>query len=412
MSNPLAIAAVTAALRNLLSQSFNSDPEFAALTGLSGIEVTVRPPDKARSGLEAKTQVNLFLYAATPNAAWRNSDLPRQVRPGETGLPPLSLDLSYLLTAYGANDEDVNGHKVLGWAMRLLHDTFALTPAQLQAAVPGSDVHLQVERVRLTPVTLSGEEMSKLWTSLQANYRLSTAYQASVVLIESARPSRTPLPVLTRGPADAGVAVQPSLLPPFPTLESVQATNRQPAAALGDTLTFSGHHLDGDTVALSFSHPRLPSPLTIPALAGATAVSVQAHLPSDPVNWPAGLWAVTALVTRAGQTHVSNALPLALAPAPTGLPLAVARDGDGDAIISLGSSPQARLDQRVTLLLGSQEVLAQPRLAQAAPLQFIVRAATPGVYRVRLRVDGVDSLLIDYTAAPPAFRPDQQVTIT
>ena len=53
-------------------------------------------------------------------------------------------------------------------------------------------------QIRITPEPLTVDEMSKLWSSFQKEYRMSTAYQASVVLIESDRRARAPLPVLTR----------------------------------------------------------------------------------------------------------------------------------------------------------------------------------------------------------------------
>ena len=55
-----------------------------------------------------------------------------------------------------------------------------------------SELADQVEQIRLTPETMSLEEISKLWGAIQSHYRPTAAYQASVVLIESRRlgPSR------------------------------------------------------------------------------------------------------------------------------------------------------------------------------------------------------------------------------
>ena len=44
-------------------------------------------------------------------------------------------------------------------------------------------------------------------------------------------------------------------------------------------------------------------------------------------------------------------------------------------------------------------------------MTFTVTGATPGTYPVRLRVDGVDSLLIDATTVPPVYDPSQVVVI-
>jgi hypothetical protein len=168
---------------------------------LNGTVVTALPPDEA-ANLSHTRQVNLFLYQVSPNAAWRNMDMPRQTRPGESGQPLLPLTLYYLLTAYAReNPEDTAfiGHRLLGRAMSILHDRPLLDKDEIQDALPGNDLHKQVERVRLTLQPFSLEEMSKLWTAFQTQYRLSAVYEASVVLIESTRPARTPLPVLRRG---------------------------------------------------------------------------------------------------------------------------------------------------------------------------------------------------------------------
>jgi hypothetical protein len=180
MSNSLAIAAVTAALRNLLDRGLNAE--------LPGTRVTTRPPDKARDAA-AGNQVNLFLYQTLPNAAWRNIELPPPGGVPAGGPPPLALNLYYLLSAYGQGDDDSGpySHRLLGEAMRLLHEHSVLDPAALRHALPGSDLHEQAERVRVTLQPLSLEEMNRLWGLFQTQYRISVAYEVSVVLIASAR---------------------------------------------------------------------------------------------------------------------------------------------------------------------------------------------------------------------------------
>ncbi|MFQ5927043.1 MAG: DUF4255 domain-containing protein [Terriglobia bacterium] len=406
MSNSLAIATVTATLRNLLMQGVTAD--------LPGTSVTTSPLDKARDGNDNGNQINLFLYQTVFNAAWRNMDMPRQVKPGETGQPPLPLTLYYLITAYGQNDDDTLSHRLLGRTMNILHDHPVLGAAEIEAALPGNDLHEQVERVRITPEPLSLDDMSKLWNAFQTQYRISAAYQVSVVLIESSRLARTPLPVLTRGPGDEGVTAQPDLMPPFPTLESVRAPNQQPSARLGDVLTISGHHLDSDAIVVRFMNPRLAAAIEVPPLPGPTSTEITVQLPDDPANWPAGFYTLAAVISRAGQVdRTTNELPFALAPRiTTAPPITVARNAAGDASITLTCSPQVRSAQRAALLLGDREVLAQSHPVQTDTLTFLVTAAPVGEHLVRLRVDGVDSLLVDRTVTPPVFDPTQKVTIS
>ena len=208
MSNELAIAAVTATLHNLILNVSQN-------TGLSGASITTKPPDKARD--EAINQINLFLYQVLPNAAWRNMDIPQRVKSGETSMPPLALNLYYMVTAYGDGDNDVFGHLLLGHAMRILYDNSVLGPDEIKTALASAPYNLggdnselqnQVERVRITFQPLSVEEIFRLWSGFLTQYRVSVAYEVAVVLIESKQTARTPLPVLTRGKDDRGIAAQ------------------------------------------------------------------------------------------------------------------------------------------------------------------------------------------------------------
>src|SRR4051812_26581922 len=105
MSSALAIAGVTAVLRDLLNDGLvNGD-----VTGALGTSVLVTglPPDRvgeAGNG-QIPTQLNLFLHQVTHNAAWRNATLPDRDRDGNRrSNPPLALNLHYLVTAYGAEE--------------------------------------------------------------------------------------------------------------------------------------------------------------------------------------------------------------------------------------------------------------------------------------------------------------------
>ena len=403
MSNSLAIATVTATLAKLITDGVKDLP---------GANVTTKPLDKAHADYNSN-QVNIFLYQTVLNAAWRNMDMPRQIQPGETGRPPLALNLHYLITVYGAGDEDGPSHQLLGKAMSALHDHPVLGATDLQNVLPSSGLESQIERVRITPLPLSVDDISKLWTAFQTQYRVSTAYEVEVVLIDSTRPSSTPLPVLTRGQNDAGITAQPNLIPPFPAILDVQPQKLQPAARLNEPVTILGNHLDGDSVAVRFTTAwPLTPPLTPPAVpAIGTADQVVVTVPNDPANFPAGSYTVAVKITRAGQPdRFTNEWPLQIAP--TISHIAPVSPPAGDVTITVTCSPEVRPEQRASLLFGEQEILAQPHPAQTNTLSFVVIAAAKGKYWVRLRVDGVDSLLIDRQSVPPLFDPSQQITIT
>jgi len=408
MSNALAVAAVTSTIRNILQQSIQSEGT-----------VTTLPLDK--SNVETPSdRLNLFLYQTTVNAAFRNADMPGQAKAGESAHPPLALNLHYLVTAYAGNSSDPKDHKLLGRAMSALHDHPILASSEIQASLQGEDLHNQVERVRITPQPMSLDELSKLWGAFQANYRVSAAYQAAVVLIESARATRTPLPVLSIGSENRGPSIEPSLLTPFPTITRISMPGQRTVVHLNDTLVIEGHHLDGTAHSAVLRHPRLSSPLVRPCspMAGATDQRVQMHIPDEPDTFPAGIYSLHITVKRPGETErrTSNECPFALAPQIlTSPPPMAIRNGD-KITITLACEPTAMKDQRVTLLLGSREIVAKPGAQAMNDLVFELQDKPPGnipsgQYVVRLRIDGVDSNLIDRSKEPPMFDPTQVLTI-
>jgi hypothetical protein len=431
MSNALAIAAATATLRNLILKNVD----------LPNQNVTTRPLDKARASGSSTDQLNIFLYQTVLNAAWRNSDMPRQVRPGETGRPPLALNLHYLVTAYGQNDDDTKSHRWLGKAMSVLHDHPVLGAQEIHDALQESELQTQIERVRITPQPMSLEEMSKLWTAFQTQYRISTAYQVEVVLIESLRSARTPLPVLRRGEDDRGATATAGVS--LPTVEEVRLPNGQSSVSLGDDLILNGENLN-DLAAVRFTvvNPRWADfkPISIlPPAVQATDQGIKVTLPDDAAAhraWVAGFYTVAVVVNRDKRTWTSNELPISLAPRVEKIDPgnAVARGADGKVTLTLTCSPEVRLaavdaqqmrfDQQVVLLLGTARQVSPeppPPLPPGAPppastnrLTFVFPVATAelGEYLIRLRVDGIDLVLVDRTVTPPQFDAKQKVTIS
>ncbi|MGB3615777.1 MAG: DUF4255 domain-containing protein [Elainellaceae cyanobacterium] len=409
MSNELAIAAVTTTLRNLLTQGIQD--------ALGSGAVTTRPPDRARENGDSTNQINLFLYQTHVNSHWRNLNVPSRVKPGETGRSPLPLNLYYLVTAYGQDDDDVEGHRLLGGAMRILHDNTVLQPEAIRAALAESDLHNQVERVRISPLQMSLDEISKLWTTFQTQYRISTAYEVTVVLIDSAAPARTPLPVLTRGNEDRGVRVQANTLPPCPTLTGIALPNQQVSAQLGDRLVLQGYALDadGDAVTVRLRHPRIEEPLTVDGTVQSGGRAIAFTLPNAPEPWLAGFYTLMVQLQQEGREETSNTVALAIAPRITEMTQDIS--DEGDPVLRMACRPQVQLTQPVFCLVGSRS-LPLMRVAgdadqdRRSALTFDLGGIAPGDYWVRLRVDGVDSLLIDRSTAPPRFDERWRLTLS
>ena len=302
MSSALAIGAVSAVLRNLLD---NGLVEAGAAMGTSVAVSAVAPDTINLENADDPPRLNLFLYRVTPNRALeqRRPAVAQRVSGERLTNAPLALDLHYMLTAYGK--ADFQAEILLGYAMQLLHERpvldraairRALNPSPLDVsmlppifqALTASDLADQVELIKITQEALSIDDLSTLWTAIQTNYRPSSAYQVSVVLIEGTRPAVSPLPVLSRGKRDPvthrdrGVVVNPDLLPPLPTLFTAETEFPQTGARLDDEVTLSGVRLSGIGHEVRLMHRLFTAPFVLaPTAVDATGASVTIRLPND-----------------------------------------------------------------------------------------------------------------------------------
>lgn len=391
MSNPLAIAAVTSALGQFLTKV--SDGLI-----LPGTGVTTAALDGARSSSDKGRQLNLFLYRVSSNGTLQNRDLPYRNNAGDLiDLPVLALDLHYLLTAYGNNDDELDAQHLLAQAMSVVHEQGILTRDWIRAAVAadpnvaGSDLADQVELIKIVPEPLSLEDLSKLWAMFPStNYRLSTAYQVSVTLISRPHAARSALPV--RG---ANVYVTPFRRP---VIDAVLPAVTTP----GSQLQLQGRNLSAASVTVQVGTIEVvPSSvtdrlitLTLPAalLAGVTSVRVMQSLPMG---------------TPATPHHGfdSNVAAFVLAPLiTTAPPITVARGHP----LTLTFNPAVARQQRASILLNDHEILIPARGPGTAPvnsLPFPIPAGfTPGTYLLRLRVDGAESaLVVETDPTKPTF---------
>jgi hypothetical protein len=226
MSNFLAVATVTAALSQFLQAAVGPD--------VPGATVTTLRPDGNGGGMPP-TGVNIFLYQVTSNPAWNGMDLPTRRSNGDLiQRPQAALDLHYLLTFYGA-EAQLEPQRVLGSVVRALHARPVLTREIIRQTIAKpaflflakSNLADAVELVKFTPLSLSLEELSKLWSVyFQTQYSLSVAYQGTVVLIESEESTHSALPVSARN-----IYVSPFRQP---LIEAVAADHGQAAARRRD----------------------------------------------------------------------------------------------------------------------------------------------------------------------------------
>src|SRR6185503_3219574 len=143
MADFQAIGGVSATLQTLLQDRMDFPPDLLPVGQTVAVTVDAPPayePDDGAAPAELP-QVNLFLYRVTENAFLKNQEIPG--RGGAAyGTPPLSLELFYLLTAYGRSSagEDIGdsklAHHLLGSAMRVFHDFPVITESLARHAAP------------------------------------------------------------------------------------------------------------------------------------------------------------------------------------------------------------------------------------------------------------------------------------
>jgi hypothetical protein len=415
MSDARAIEAVTKTLLQVIDDAVNTGPQ--AFPG--GVKVVAKPPHEMETDVEP-LQVNLFLYRTEIASGLRNED-PPDLRPGETANPPLPLVLHYLITPYVQGGKDLDAHRLLGLASRAVHEQAVLSQTLLNdSSGTFSDVSTQLDRIRITWQQLLESDIYSLWSAFQTPYRLSAAFEARVVLIDGRQPPRNPVPVLMRGAGDEGPVVRVGVAAPFPALDSAIPQNDQLAARVGESVHLHGVNLSAQTVEARLSHPLLPDPIELPT-ADVTPTELRVDLPNPPPQIPAGLWSVSLVLVNsvAGEdvTTDTNAIPLPVAPAITSaMPMTVARDAQGAAHISLTCAPAVLAGQPVYLVVGGRAVPEVRTVAgdpvTGSALSFVMSAAPIGDHVLRLRVGGVDSLLIDRSQYKPRLDPTQMLTVT
>ena len=387
MSNYLAIATVTETLAQLIRDAVGRH--------VPGAEVTMDRPD--RGGASSAARVNLYLYQAAPNPALRNMDLPRRGADGQlVNRPRMPLDLHYLISFYG-RDEQLIAQQLLAVTALTLHEHAVLSRAEMVRAIqyaPGgfldaSDLPDQNEQVKIAPLALNLEELSKLWQIMfQVPYTLTVAYQVSVVILDGS-PAGQALPV--RG---AAPAIAPGTLP---VVTSVAADG--PAGTPitpGSTLVIQGTGLAGASTQVTIG----PVVLT-PAPADVTATQVRVALTD------------TRLVAGPSALTVSPSAGLQSAPAPFTLTPVVQqvqyRKGSGKgapASLRLRISPVVSTTDAVTVLLnatgaggGAQLAFDAPRAPATQPPKRTATVTVPvpnlpsGTYLVRAEVNGTPSAL-------------------
>ncbi len=394
MSNYLAIATVTATLQRVLQAAIQMD--------IAGARVTTVRPD-ATGGGTPEVGVNVFLYQANPNPAWRNADLRNRRPKGELAKQAQAgLDLYYLMSFYG-NEVELEPQRLLGSTVRTLIDQPILTPEMIQETLSYSTFSFlqestlaeQVERVSLVPANLSTDDLSKIWSVFfQSPYVLSFAYQGSTVLIEGEKPGRSSLPLRSR---------QFFIMPNQPLIKliEIEGEPNQPAV-LTSVIKIKGQQLQRSVVQIRIGNARATPQrvsenelmLDLSAQTPIVLDSLRAGGQTLQILHPSG--------TAENSALGSNIVPFVLCPTVLSSQ-AISMTHEGDNLYSGAIAVELDLlvspDQRVFVLLNQRSThqayvfSSERRSSETRSLTFPVREVQRGEYLVRVQVDGAESLL-------------------
>lgn len=173
MSTSTVIGDVTATLKNILINQMQIELDEDEV-----FDITLSNPALEKDEIN-QPKLNLFLYQIEENADGRNRFWPAEGS-GILRYPPLTLNLNYVLTPF-VNDP-VDGHRILGEAMRVFHENTTLQGNLLSEGLANTSEELKLDLRRLTL-----EELTRIWNALNEPYRLSVCYSVRIVHIDARR---------------------------------------------------------------------------------------------------------------------------------------------------------------------------------------------------------------------------------
>ncbi|KAF5409221.1 MAG: hypothetical protein Udaeo2_05820 [Candidatus Udaeobacter sp.] len=269
-------------------------------------------------------------------------------------------------------------------------------PTTLPNALTNANLADQIEQIKIVPQVMPVEEISKIWSALQSQYRPTAVYKATVVLIETDKSVRPTLPVRARN-----LKVIPFERPVIELIQS-QENNAAPIVPdqpilAGYNLVIDGQRLRGETTVVlidddheitpnddQLSASRIIVPLPADLQAGLHAVQVAHRIAFDP-----------AAPTDTRRGVESNVAAFVLVPEIVASPPTAAL---GSAA-SLTINPAVGATQRATILVGGGTIPVPARPPADPPsttLEFTVPDdfATSPNQLMRVQIDGAESPLV------------------
>ena len=425
MPDAFGLAALNEAMRFRIGQFLGR----VDATQVGTVEVVSRAPELLSANPPDEATITVFPWRCEPNAGWQSSRDPAYGASGARRENPwLALDVTYLVCGYGP---DGGVDRALGMALLALHETPRLAPEVLEAAANGTfdagsplpqalrDLADQPAPLKVSPVPMTTEEQSHLWSMMNAGLRPGMAFEVATLLMEHRAPRTTAPPVaearlgvtLLRRPTISRMRFSPG--PPV-----APAWSDRPMAAPGDLVLLTGSGLRGDVTELAVGRRTLT-----PAADEVRDDRIEAALPGDlrpgvvaiqvRHRWPAPEGRIPPPATGTIAAESTNLLPAVVRPVldtpavTTGSPQVV------DGVVHITATahfavPVGRA-QQAELLLSARVADADGRFpsftVESAPTAagvpdapvttrtFTLIGVPPGEYLVRVRVDDAESAL-------------------
>jgi len=178
MSNFLAIQAVSEALRDVLWEQYVADPVIRPIVGSQAAISFKNPTETAR---DSANRLSFWLYHVTENEFVKNRPLVRGPEPGSLRIPPMAVNLYYLVTPFAQTGEA--DQMLLGKTIQTMYDNAII----LLRRTTGPAEDWITEELRVVFCRLTLEELTRVWEALREPYRLSVCYEVRVTRVDSQR---------------------------------------------------------------------------------------------------------------------------------------------------------------------------------------------------------------------------------
>ena len=199
---------------------------------------------------------------------------------------------------------------------------------------------------------------------------------------------------------------------PLPTITAAIPNAGQPAATLGTNVTVQGVNLTGAAgVVLTNALRNIQQTIPCSVDASGRVLTFAPPKLGTPAELVAGIYDLAVQVPWMSGTVSTNSLPFAIAPDISTWSPGVLTSGSNN--LTVPCTPFLQPGQELSLIIGDQQAVADAFTAATNSPTFTYANLQPtnGAVPARMRVDGIDSPIINMSSMPPTFS-GPTVTVT